>query len=676
MDINFPTDIDQVLTESLLNSKLILDNSENVIYFYDYTTQKYDYMNPAIVDLTGYTMDELNEIGFRSIVREVLESKRNIEANQNSASSEILVEDFSAKYLIETRTGKLKWVEDISFTRITDGVKKDNCIGVLRNVTPLHSVFEQLQEEKNRLDAILDIAEIIFVVIDSDFTIRFINKKGCSVLGYEKENIIGKNWLINYIPSNLRAAVEIVFNNLFEGTVVDYETFENEVLTESGEKRVISWHNSLLRDENKKVKYLVASGYDVTNNKKDEKLQQIVSEILHAANSEKNLEELFRFIHASISRLMPADNFYIALYEKENDLIRFPYFVDQYDEEAPPKIFGKGLTEHVLRTGKSALITKDMDDELVQSGETELVGTPSVIWLGIPLKIQDNTIGVMVVQDYKNETTYGEKEKEILEVISYPISRAIERKIVEQERDDLIIKLKELNESKDKLFSLISHDLRSPFNSLLGFSEILTSEFDSLTQEEIKEYLNVIYESSKNLYSMTNNLLQFSRFQMGRFEFNPIKLNLKKLILNNINLLKGNLVKKQLNFITDIDIEAEVFADEDMLNSIVQNLISNAIKFTTRGGEIKISGRILSFFDEPNQVEISVQDSGVGISKDDLEKIFKDHMHSSPGTEKEYGTGLGLLLVKEFIQINGGKIKIKSKPGKGTTFIFTLPVLS
>src|SRR5690606_9808890 len=119
------------------------------------------------------------------------------------------------------------------------------------------------------------------------------------------------------------------------------------------------------------------------------------------------------------------------------------YFVDHYDADAPPKIFGKGLTEQVLKTGRPALITKDMDNELVENGESEIIGTPAAIWLGIPLKIQDNTIGVMVVQDYQNESTYGVKEQEILEVISYPISRAIERKIVEQERDELITKLKE-----------------------------------------------------------------------------------------------------------------------------------------------------------------------------------------------------------------------------------------
>src|SRR5690606_11000901 len=239
--------------------------------------------------------------------------------------------------------------------------------------------------------------------------------------------------------------------------------------------------------------------------------------------------------------------------------------------------------------------------------------------------------------------------------------------------DELITKLKELNESKDRLFSLISHDLRSPFNSLLGFSEILTTEYETLTNDEIKEYLNVIYESSKNLFSMTNNMLQFSRFQMGKFDFKPVELSLKKVIAGNINMLKGNAIKKQQILNIEIDSAPEVFADEDMLNSVIQNLLSNAIKFTNKGGEIKIQTRLIYEGNVATQVELRVEDSGVGIAEDQMDKIFKEHMHSTPGTEKEYGTGLGLLLVKEFVEINGGTISVKSKPGKGTTFSVILP---
>jgi signal transduction histidine kinase len=283
-------------------------------------------------------------------------------------------------------------------------------------------------------------------------------------------------------------------------------------------------------------------------------------------------------------------------------------------------------------------------------------------------------MGALVVQDYENENTYTLKEKQILEVVSYPISRAIERKIVEHERKELIQKLSKMNESKDKLFSLISHDLRSPFNSLLGFSEILTTEYDSLTHDEVKEYLTVIYEASKNLYSMTNNLLQYSRFQIGRFEFQPVEIDITKLLKNNINLLKGNAIRKEIAMSVNLNADVLIYADEDMLNSTVQNIISNAIKFTQRGGEVKINTEIIPFFDEATHVKVTIEDNGIGISRNDLRKILSEEIITSPGTEREYGTGLGLLIVKEFVEKNGGKIEVKSKVNQGTSFSFTLPV--
>ncbi len=627
-------------------------------------------MNSAVVDLTGYTMYELNEIGFQSIIKEIVDSSKKFAVKENTDKPNSIIEDYSAKYLIETKDGKLKWVEDIAFAKLDENGKKDSCIGVLRNVTQMHDLFNQLQEEKNKLSSVLDLAEVLFIMLDDNFELIFVNRKANSILG---QGIIGKNWIENFIPEKNRDEVKCFLSSLFTSETDQHEIFESTILTSNGEKKLISWHNSILYDEDKKAKYLISIGHDITTIRRDEKIQLVISEILQAANSETNLDELFKFIHQAITKLMPADNFYISLYEKETNLIKFPYFIDQYDESAPPKRFGKGLTEYILRTGESALVNQQKDNELVAAGETEMMGTPTKIWLGIPLKIQENTIGVMVVQDYHNESTYGEREKEILEVISYPISRAIERKIVEQERDELITKLKELNESKDRLFSLISHDLRSPFNSLLGFSEILTTEYETLTNDEIKEYLNVIYESSKNLFSMTNNMLQFSRFQMGKFDFKPVELSLKKVIAGNINMLKGNAIKKQQILNIEIDSAPEVFADEDMLNSVIQNLLSNAIKFTNKGGEIKIQTRLIYEGNVATQVELRVEDSGVGIAEDQMDKIFKEHMHSTPGTEKEYGTGLGLLLVKEFVEINGGTISVKSKPGKGTTFSVILP---
>ena len=527
-----------------------------------------------------------------------------------------------------------------------------------------------LINDGTRLEAILKLSDVIFLMLDKDWNIMFLNERGHEILGVK--DVVGKN-CENLLRGQIKDESILSFKKF-----LDFESGENEkceivYVNSSGDDCILSWQKSFLRDERGKVVSMVATGQNITERKKEENIQKVISQILQAASTERNLSELFKFIHDSVSMLMSVENFYIALHDKENNMITFPYFIDKYDTDDSPRSFGNGLTEYVIRKGKAELISREMDEELAAKGETELVGTQSEIWLGVPLKIKGNTIGVLAVQDYEDQNTYNEKHKEILEAISHPISMAIERKRVELEREKLIEKLSELNESKDKLFSLISHDLRGPFNSLLGFSEILTSEYDSLTDDEIKQYLSVIYESSQNLYGMTNNLLQYSRFQMGRIEFKAEKLNLEKIINNNTKLLKGNVVKKGISFIIKIEPDIQVIADEDMLNSVLQNLLSNAIKFTNKGGDVIISAKKIISPGNITEVELKVEDTGIGISDANMRRIQKGETFSTLGTDREYGTGLGIVLVKEFIEKNGGRLKIESELNKGTRFICYFP---
>ena len=344
------------------------------------------------------------------------------------------------------------------------------------------------------------------------------------------------------------------------------------------------------------------------------------------------------------------------------------YCVDEYDDDTSPKKLGKGLTEYVLRTGKSALVDKKLDEKLMQIGETELVGEQSEIWLGVPLKIQNKVIGVMVVQDYEDPSTYGVTEQQILDVVGYPISRAIERKMVEAEREELIVQLKELNESKDKLFSLISHDLRNPFNSLLGFADILTTEYDTLTKEEIKEYLIVINESSKNLYGMANNLLHYSRYQLGKYRYKPAFTNLSETVSNFFSTNKRIIKSKDLLFKNNIDKELSAYIDEDIFNVVLDNIIGNAIKFTPPEGTIKVETKE---GEQVNTLKLIIADNGTGITKLNMQRIEKREMFSNPGTMREYGTGLGLSLSRDFMELNKGTLQIESEEGNGATFWFT-----
>ena len=665
---SFVTSNKDIIHEIEKNKNLLLSTPHTVYYKFNGTSKKYSYFSPSIEELTGYSPKELKDLGIEKKIQtefsSVLESTKPKNKNQ-----------FFSRYWMESKNGKWKLIENFGF-RDEHDVKTPLITGFIRDVTPLNNYLLEIIHEKEKLNSIIELAEVILLVLDKDGKVELINKKACDVLGYSRKDIIGKNWVDNFVPEKVKEELKEIFTGAMDkgAKIKNYEYHENSIITKSGEERYIGWHNKVFCDDDGNFIFMLSSGQDLTERANEEKIQHVISDILEASNTEFDLNEFFKFIHKSISKLMPAENFYIALYDKASEMISFPYSVDKYDPAAPPQKIGKGLTEYVLRLGKPALITKEIDDELVRKGETELVGAQSAIWLGIPLKIAELTIGVLAVQDYENEETYTEKEQRVLEVIAYSISRSIERKRLEAERRKLIKNLEKLNSSKDKLFSLISHDLRSPFNSLLGFSEILTNEFDSLTTEEIKEYIRAIYDSSKNLYGMTNNLLQYSRFQTGKTDFSPANLNLKKIVNECLKLLKGNFVKKQINVTDDVNENLHVYADEEMLSSIIQNIISNAIKFTYKKGEIKISASVISEVNNSGMTHISVEDSGMGMSDSDIKRILEGDPYTNPGTEKEFGTGLGLQLVKDFIAKNGGTFNIKSKLNMGSTFSFTIPL--
>jgi len=229
--------------------------------------------------------------------------------------------------------------------------------------------------------------------------------------------------------------------------------------------------------------------------------------------------------------------------------------------------------------------------------------------------------------------------------------------------------LEKLNATKDKFFSIIAHDLKSPFNSILGFSEILSEEAHKHNINSVIKFAGVINSAAKHSYQLLENLLKWARMQQGRIPFEPQTLLLNRLVGSEINGLKISAENKNIQISNRLDEEIILFADENMLSSVVRNLISNAIKFTPKNGEITITAK-----QTDGQVIISVSDTGKGITTEEINNLFKiETSFSTQGTENEKGTGLGLLLCKDFIQKHKGNIAVKSMPGKGSTFTIYLP---
>ncbi|MGE5458346.1 MAG: PAS domain S-box protein, partial [Methanococcaceae archaeon] len=249
------------------------------------------------------------------------------------------------------------------------------------------------------------------------------------------------------------------------------------------------------------------------------------------------------------------------------------------------------------------------------------------------------------------------------------------RDITERKEAELLLKknaaeLKELNSTKDKLFSILAHDLRGPLGGFMNLTETIFTNLDELTKREITEYSSAMHVTSKKVFSLLTNLLEWSKLQTGKMEEKPVRFNLFSAVESTQNLFASSASVKSINIINEVCHNGYVFADKNLVSVILRNLISNAIKFTGRGGNI-----IISCCTVPDFIEISVADSGIGMSGDALQKIFRiDSGFRTEGTDGEEGSGLGLVICRELIEKCGGKIRVNSVLTKGTTFTFTLPI--
>ncbi|SNR63707.1 hybrid sensor histidine kinase/response regulator [Lutibacter flavus] len=228
------------------------------------------------------------------------------------------------------------------------------------------------------------------------------------------------------------------------------------------------------------------------------------------------------------------------------------------------------------------------------------------------------------------------------------------------------------NATKDKFFSIISHDLKNPLANIIGFSELLKEDFDELKTEQIKSFIQYIYESSMFSLEILDDLMNWARIQNGSLKSEKNNINLSSLLNKNIEGHTPQALAKNIHFNSQFDENLVVNADEKMISTVVRNLISNAIKFTPNGGEIVVSSKEL-LVNNKKVIETEIKDNGIGMSYEDLNKLFKiEHNFISKGTNNETGTGLGLILCKEFISKNDGEIRVESKLELGSKFIFDL----
>lgn len=342
----------------------------------------------------------------------------------------------------------------------------------------------------------------------------------------------------------------------------------------------------------------------------------------------KDIEKKFTLLNKSFLDFFNIDKDEVLLQNNEKLLVQDSYWLANEEDDA---ILKNKITIHNI---ERQISLSDGTIRVLNLNKAPLLGPDNNV-VGIVGVMDDITNRI----DFQNELVNSRKE------------------------------LSEINKQKDKLFSIIAHDLKSPFTGILGFTELLINDFDELSDLEKKQYLQNTYSSMKNVLALIENLLTWARFNLNRVEYNPKEISIAKVIRKVFETQNVAALVKKIGLAFDCNENIKAYADEDMISTVIRNLISNAIKFTNSNGTIKVNSLYEGEF-----VKVSVEDNGIGMEPDIANNLFSfDKQTTTAGTNNEKGTGLGLIICKEFIEKNGGKISVVSKFAHGTNISFTLP---
>ena len=433
-----------------------------------------------------------------------------------------------------------------------------------------------------------------------------------------------------------REIMSETFNNFLKGSGREF-TLEHRIYRKDGSVGWVIDHGLLFEEDKDKPLRLIGTTTDITERKEYE---------IEVKKSEEKFRSIFESSGIGMAMLGPDGHF-----NKVNQV--FCEMLGYTEDELINKNF-RDIT-HPGDIDKSTDLTKKLlKNEYFESSSLEkryLSRTKEIIWA---------LTTISLIRDSENKPVFFIAQ----------VQDITTRKKNEEQLERYTEELKKLNSSKDKFFSIISHDLRSPFNSLLGITEYIAQSFDELSPEDIKENIFNVYQSTQKVYNLILNLLEWSRLQAGRFELEKIKLNLNQLIADTVSLYQYLAEEKDIRIGVEEISEINVYADKYMIETVLRNLLTNAIKFTPREGAISVSALKKGDF-----ARVTVADNGTGISESNQKKLFRiDTQFKTDGTAKEKGTGLGLILCKEFVEKNGGTISVESKEGNGAKFHFDLPL--
>ncbi len=622
---DFQNDTTQKQYEEILHrySHVVKQSSAAVIMTDEKANIKY--VNQRFTEISGYSFEDVIDKNPRIFKTGYTSDEEYKKLWQTITSGHI----WRGKFYNMKKNGERYW-ESVSISPIIDEKKKiTHFVAIKVDITEKKKLEDELRLAN---EIISNMDEGVYLIRAGDEIIVYTNPKFDKMFGYEPGELIGKHVSIVNAPSEKspeETAKEIIDvlnkNSVWKGDTRNIKKDGTQFYCYAS---VSKYHHSVFGD------VWIAVHQDITERKQ-------------AEDSLKKQQEEQQIILDSL----PA---WIFFKDTENKFIRVNKTLADLMGMSKEQLEGKSLFD-IYPKDQAEAFWKD-DKEVIASAKPKV----NII------EPMQSPKGYLWVQTDK--IPYRNNRGEIVGIIGFTID-ITERKNAEDKIQKMNEELKELNSTKDKFFSIVAHDMKTPFQGLLGYSQILSDEYETLTEEERREFIKSIDELSKNTYELLDNLLIWSRIQTGRIIFYPNVFNLNQELSTTVSLLTQTARNKNITIDYLIDKKTFVNADINMISMVVRNLIANAIKFTKRGGKIIISSKRLEKF-----VEISVVDNGVGIKKEDQKDLFNIGQNiSTKGTEGEEGTGLGLILCKEMIRMHGGKIWVESEVGNGSNFIFSIP---
>ncbi len=507
--------------------------------------------------------------------------------------------------------------------------------GFIKDITEQKQAEMLLRDSEEKFREMANLLPQIIFETDLQGKLTYVNKQAYKIMGYdENDQVIGLSSLEFHIPEERPRAISNIQQKITGKTL---ETSEF----------------SMQRKDGSTFPAIVYSNHYLINGK-TAGLRGLIVDISDIKKAQNSLKET----NAYLENLINYANAPIIVWDPQFRITRFNHAFEYLTGLKEAEIIGQSLEllfppNHASKAMEQ--IRKTLTGERWETVEIEILhrnnSTRTVLWNSATIFAGDGKTPVATIAQGQDITERKKAEQEI--------------KLKNEE-------LSELNATKDKFFSIIAHDLKNPFNSILGFSELLKDEARDLDYNSIIQYSGIIHSSAQHTYELLESLLEWARMQQGRIPFEPRTLLLNDLIDFEFEGQKIYADQKNIRLINAVHENLIVSVDENMISTVVRNLISNAIKFTHKNGKVELTATT-----KDKVIEISVTDSGVGISADALDKLFKiETSFSTRGTENEKGTGLGLLLCKEFVEIHGGRIWAESPDsyrGDGSTFYFTIP---